>query len=92
MVAMPQWIDQPTNAKFVEDVWGTGIRVLPDEKDLVERQVLQKAIKEIMEGEKGKVIKKNAMKWKELAKEAIDEGGSSDNNINEFVAALFGSS
>ncbi|KAK1565086.1 hypothetical protein Q3G72_018377 [Acer saccharum] len=92
MVAMPQWIDQPTNAKFVEDVWGTGIRVLPDEKDLVERQVLQKAIKDIMEGEKGKVIKKHAMKWKELAKEAIDEGGSSDNNINEFVAALFGSS
>ncbi|KAH7549795.1 hypothetical protein ACOSP7_025271 [Xanthoceras sorbifolium] len=88
MVAMPQWVDQPTNAKFVEDVWGTGIRVLPDEKGIVESQVLQKCIKEIMEGEKGKEIKKNAKKWKELAKEAIDEGGSSDNNINEFVAKL----
>ncbi|KAL5750669.1 hypothetical protein ACOSP7_025272 [Xanthoceras sorbifolium] len=88
MVAMPQWVDQPTNAKFVEDVWGTGIRVLPDEKGIVGSQVLQKCSKEIMEGEKGKEIKKNGKKWKELAKEAIDEGGSSDSNINEFVAKL----
>ncbi|KAK2664479.1 hypothetical protein Ddye_003053 [Dipteronia dyeriana] len=88
MVAMPHWVDQQTNAKFVEDVWGSGIRVLQDEKGIVGRNVLQKAIKEIMEGDKGKVIKKNVMKWKELAKEAVDEGGSSDINIDEFVAKL----
>ncbi|KAK0586164.1 hypothetical protein LWI29_002080 [Acer saccharum] len=91
MVAMPRFFDQTTNAKFVEDVWGSGIRVLPDEKAIVGRHVFKKAIKEIMEGEKGKEIKKNAMIWKELAKEAIDEGGSSDTNINEFVAKLLGS-
>ncbi|KAI9173901.1 hypothetical protein LWI28_008466 [Acer negundo] len=88
MVGMPQWVDQQTNGKFVDDVWGSGIRVLQDEKGIVGRNVLEKAIKEIMEGDKGKVIKKNVMKWKELAKEAVDEGGSSDININEFVAKL----
>ncbi|TXG66101.1 hypothetical protein EZV62_007376 [Acer yangbiense] len=88
MVGMPQWIDQQTNGKFVDDVWGSGIRVLQDENVIVGRNVLEKAIKEIMEGDKGKVIKKNVMKWKELAKEAVDEGGSSDININEFVAKV----
>lgn len=45
-------------------------------------------INEIMEGQKGKEIKENASKWKELAKEAVDEGGSSDRNIKEFVAQV----
>ena len=91
-MAMPQWTEQFTNAKYVEDIRGNRIRARPDKTGPVKREVITLCLKEIMEGEKGKVIKKNAMKWKELAKEAIDEGGSSDNNINEFVAALFGSS
>ncbi|KAK1568552.1 hypothetical protein Q3G72_025876 [Acer saccharum] len=88
MVAMPQWTDQPTNAKYVEDVWGTGIRALPDEKGVVRREIVEKCIKEVMVGEKGKKMKENAKKWKQLAKEAINEGGSSDKNIDEFVAKL----
>ncbi|KAK0589044.1 hypothetical protein LWI29_008872 [Acer saccharum] len=93
MVAMPQWTDQPTNAKYVEDVWGIGIRALPDENGgVVGRQVVEKCIKEVMEGEKGKEMKKNARKWKNLAREAIDEGGSSDKDIDEFVAKLLCSS
>lgn len=88
MVAMPQWSDQPTNAKYIEDVWRTGIRALPDEKGLVGREVVGKCIKEVMEGEKGKRLKANAKKWKNLAKEAIEEGGSSDKDIDEFVAKL----
>ena len=41
-----------------------------------------------MEGERGKEIVKNACKWKTFAKEAVDEGGSSDKNIEEFVTKL----
>jgi pathogen-inducible salicylic acid glucosyltransferase len=41
-----------------------------------------------MEGERGEEIKKNALKWRKLAKEAVDEGGSSYKNIEEFVAKL----
>ena len=33
---------------------------------------------------------KNSVKWKKLAIEAMDEGGSSDKNIEEFVAELVG--
>ena len=27
MVAFPQWVEQKTNAKLIEDVWKTGVRV-----------------------------------------------------------------
>lgn len=33
-------------------------------------------------------LKKNALKWKELAKEAMSEGGSSNNNIEDFVSLV----
>ncbi|PON65922.1 UDP-glucuronosyl/UDP-glucosyltransferase [Trema orientale] len=90
LVAMPQWTDQTTNAKYVEDVWGVGIRARPDEKGIVRREVVENCIKELMEGEKGKEIKKNATKWRNLAMEAVGQGGSSDKNIDEFVAKLAG--
>ncbi|KAJ1691806.1 hypothetical protein LUZ63_015961 [Rhynchospora breviuscula] len=86
MLAMPQWTDQPTNAKFIEDVWGTGIRAKVGEEGLIGRKEIMKCIEEVMDGEKRCKIRNNAKKWKELAKEAVTDGGSSDRNINEFVA------
>ncbi|XWS31161.1 hypothetical protein CRYUN_Cryun23aG0053300 [Craigia yunnanensis] len=88
MLAMPQWTDQGTNAKYVEDVWGIGIRVRPDDKGFVRREIIEQCIKELMEGEKGKEAKKNVIKWKNLAKKAVEEGGSSDKNMDEFVSKL----
>ncbi|KAK9288239.1 hypothetical protein L1049_016688 [Liquidambar formosana] len=88
MVVMPQWTDQKTNAKFVIDVWKVGVRVKVDEKGIVRKEEIELCIREVMEGERGAEIKKNATRWKELAREAVDEGGSSDKNIEEFVAIL----
>lgn len=88
MVAMPRWTDQPTNAKFVMDVWKMGIWARSDDKGIVQREVVTDCITEIMEGEKGKEIRRTATKWKELARKAVDEGGSSDKSIDEFVFAL----
>ncbi|KAJ0092654.1 hypothetical protein Patl1_26897 [Pistacia atlantica] len=88
MVAMPQWTDQSTNAKFAEDVWRVGVRVRVNEKGIVTREEIEVCMREVMEGERGKEISRNSEKWKELAKEAVDEGGCSDKNIEEFVAKL----
>ncbi|CDP06918.1 unnamed protein product [Coffea canephora] len=90
VVAAPQWTDQPTNAKFLVDIWGVGVKADADDRGIVRRETLVSCISEIMEGEKGKQIKENAIEWKALAKEAIDDGGSSDKNIDEFVAGLAG--
>ena len=88
MVAMPQWTDQTTNAKFIMDVWKVGFRVKLDERGIATKEEIELSIKEVIEVERGKEMKKNSVKWKELAKEAVDESGSSDKNIKEFVAKL----
>ncbi|GKD22306.1 hypothetical protein Tco_1224009 [Tanacetum coccineum] len=88
VVAMPQWADQITNGKCLEDIWGVGVRVKADDKGMVNRDNLVSCIKEIMEGERGVVAQKNAKKWMDLAKEAISEGGSSDKDIDGFISEL----
>lgn len=88
MIALPQWTDQPTNAKFVEDVWKVGIRVKVNENGIVTKEEIQNCIKVVMEKDQGRELRINAKKWKELAIEAVSQGGTSDNNINEFINNL----
>ncbi|XP_010457662.1 PREDICTED: UDP-glycosyltransferase 74E2-like [Camelina sativa] len=86
MIGMPHWTDQPTNAKFMEDVWKVGVRVKAEGDGLVRREEIVRRVGEVMEGEKGKEIRKNAEKWKVLAQDAVSEGGSSDKSIDKFVS------
>ncbi|CAE5956643.1 unnamed protein product [Arabidopsis arenosa] len=88
MIGMPHWADQPTNAKFIEDVWKVGVRVKADGDGFVRREEIVRRVGEVMEGGKGKEIRKNTEKWKELAREAVSQGGSSDKSIDEFVSML----
>nr|AFJ52959.1 UDP-glycosyltransferase 1 [Linum usitatissimum] len=89
MVAIPVWADQPTNAKFVADVWYVGARARADiAKDMMTKEEIGDRIVEVMEGESGDKIRRNAKKWSALAKEAIGDRGSSERNVQEFVTAL----
>ncbi|RZC51081.1 hypothetical protein C5167_019503 [Papaver somniferum] len=90
MVGIPQWTDQTTNAKFIADEWRVGIRVKvnDDEKGIWTRKDLEVSIREVMEGDRGKEMKKNSSKWRQLAQQAVGIGGSSDRNLDEFVANL----
>ncbi|CAN6823502.1 unnamed protein product [Brassica oleracea] len=86
MVAMPQWTDQPMNAKYIKDVWKAGVRVKMDEESgIVKKEEIEFSIKEVMEGEKSKEMKENAKKWRDLAVKSLSEGGSTDVNIDTFV-------
>lgn len=88
VIAMPLWTDQVTNGKLIVDVWKTGVRAVADEKEIVRRETIKHCIKEIIDTEKRNEIKSNAIKWMNLAKDSLAEGGRSDKNIAEFVAAL----
>ncbi|KAK2977642.1 hypothetical protein RJ640_012479 [Escallonia rubra] len=88
MLAVPQWTDQPTNAKYVVDIWEAGVRVKVDEKGKIRREEIEMCIREVMEGERGNKLKRNAVRWKEVAQEAVDKGGSSDKHIDEFISEL----
>ncbi|KAF6144577.1 hypothetical protein GIB67_006069 [Kingdonia uniflora] len=88
MVGVPQWSDQTTDAKLMEDVWRVGLRGKVDEKGVIRREEIEDCIREVTEGERGKEMRRNAENWKVLAKQAVDEGGSSDKNIQDFVNSL----
>ncbi|KAJ4968737.1 hypothetical protein NE237_015438 [Protea cynaroides] len=90
VVAFPQWSDQPTNAKLIQDVLKTGVRVSADEEDegIVRSEEIVKCLEMVMEGEGGEEIRKNAKHWRDLAREAVKDGGSSDRNLREFLDDL----
>ncbi|THU59602.1 hypothetical protein C4D60_Mb07t03820 [Musa balbisiana] len=86
MVAMPQWTDQPTNAMYVEEVWGVGVRVREDGEGLVRRVEVERCVREVMEGGRSSEMRRNAARWRALAKAAVGQNGSSDKNIVELIA------
>ncbi|KAI3465494.1 hypothetical protein Pfo_022157 [Paulownia fortunei] len=88
VVAMPQFLDQMTNAHFVEHVWQVGIKPSTDDTGFSPSDEIKTCILEIMQGQRGQEIKKNATRWRALAKKAIEEGGSSDKCIDEIIAQL----
>ncbi|KAE8706927.1 Crocetin glucosyltransferase [Hibiscus syriacus] len=85
MVTFPQWVDQGTNSKLVRDVWNTGVRLTENGVGIVEGYEIKRCLEMVMGSEE---IRKNAMKWKDLAKEAVQKGGSSYKNIQAFVEEL----
>ncbi|XP_074322440.1 UDP-glucosyltransferase 74AE2-like isoform X1 [Apium graveolens] len=92
MMVVPQWTDQTTNAKYIVDVWQTGVRVKAHDKEKITREDVTKSVKDVMEGTKREELKANALKFKEMALEAMSEGGSSDKNIDDFIAEIVTSS
>lgn len=85
VVGFPQWGDQVTNAKFLADVFGVGVRVKADKGSLVSREEVERCISEVVGGPRADEMKKMAIKWKEAAAEAVSVGGSSDRNIQAVV-------
>ncbi|XP_020239828.1 gallate 1-beta-glucosyltransferase [Cajanus cajan] len=87
MLTFPAWGDQVTNAKFLVDVYGVGIRVGygQAEKKVISRDEVKKCILEATIGPKAQELKQNAFNWKKAAEEAVAVGGSSTRNLDAFV-------
>lgn len=86
VVAIPLWTDQNTNAKFVQDIWRTGVRAKANENGIVEADEIRSSLEIVMDqGERGQEMRKNAKKWKDLARDAAKEEGSSNLNLKAFV-------
>lgn len=88
MVAVPQWSDQPMNAKFVQEIWRVGLRAERDSQGILTGKELERCIKGVMDGERSEDIRRNAAKWRESAARAASVGGSSDKNISKFIEVL----
>ncbi|KAF1875689.1 hypothetical protein Lal_00006319 [Lupinus albus] len=93
VVAFPQKTDQKTNAKLIEDLWKIGVRVdhVVNDEEIVKGEEIKKCLEVVMgNGEKGEELRRNAKKWKGLAKEALKEGGSSHKNLRGFLDEIVG--
>ncbi|KAK1393475.1 hypothetical protein POM88_012531 [Heracleum sosnowskyi] len=79
------FLDQMTNAYLVERVWGVGVQPKEVEQNRTTAKEIGRCINEVMNGEE---IRNKALEWKSLAKEAIDENGSSDTHIDEIISRI----
>ena len=54
----------------------------------VQRDEVEKLVKELMDGEKGKEMKNKIMEWKTMAEGATKLGGSSHQNVDKLIAEV----
>ncbi|XAR71459.1 Scopoletin glucosyltransferase [Bertholletia excelsa] len=96
MLAWPMIAEQSLNAKYVVDGLEAGISMPHNKKSFnnsekvegVSREVVCKAVKELMEGERGKKARERAQALGRLSRRAIQEGGSSYRALGDLIDEL----
>ncbi|XP_008219459.1 PREDICTED: 7-deoxyloganetin glucosyltransferase-like isoform X1 [Prunus mume] len=66
MICWPFFAEQHANCRFCCKEWGIGMEIEGD----VKRNYVEGLVRKLMEGEEGKEMRKKALEWKKLAKEA----------------------
>ncbi|WVY94629.1 hypothetical protein V8G54_033717 [Vigna mungo] len=85
LICCPFFNDQILICRYICREWAFGMEI---DSDNVKRDEVEKAVNELLEGEKGKELKKNAIEWKKKAQEATSTGGSSFLNLEKLVNEL----
>ena len=82
ILCWPFFAEQQTNCWYSVEKWGIGMEI----NNNVRREEVERQVRELVEGEKGKEMRKNAMGWKKLAKEATARpDGSSYVNFEKLI-------
>nr|AWU66064.1 UGT85A57 [Rubus chingii var. suavissimus] len=81
MLCWPFFADQQTNSYYTCNEWGIGMEINSN----VKRDNVEKLVRELMDGEKGKKMKNKVLEWKRLAEEATAPHGSSSTNLDNLV-------
>lgn len=82
MICWPFFSDQHTNSYYSCEHWGFGTKIDHD----VKREEVARAVRELMEEDKGKEMKKKVMEWRRKAEDATRPyGGSSFSNLNKLI-------
>ena len=88
ILAWPMMADQPLNARMVVKEIKLGLKVETCDgsvRGFVKWEGLEKMVKELMEGKKGKEVRKKSKELAEMAKKAIEEGGSSKCTLDLLI-------
>jgi hypothetical protein len=81
MICWPFFAEQQTNCWFSVNEWGVGMEI----DNNVKRDEVCDLVKELMVGEKGKELKKNAMEWKKKGEESVELGFANLENLIQNV-------
>jgi gallate 1-beta-glucosyltransferase len=81
VVAFPQWGDQCTDAKFLVDELGMGVRL----RGPLRRDAVREAVDAAVAGPEADAMLASARRWSAAAREAVAPGGSSDAHVQAFV-------
>ena len=84
MLCWPCFGDQKTNCRYLCNKLEIGVEICSD----VKREEVERLVRELMEGQKGKQMKRKAMEWMRLAKEATGPQGSSSTNLDKLVREI----
>ncbi|KAL6984118.1 7-deoxyloganetin glucosyltransferase [Sarracenia purpurea var. burkii] len=90
MICWTNIAEQPTNSWFICNHWGLGMEISE-----VEREEVERLVRELMVGESGKKMKAKAEEWKKVAEHAtaVAPPGSSyanfDRLVNEVLLSKF---
>jgi UDP:flavonoid glycosyltransferase YjiC (YdhE family) len=84
MLCWPVLAEQRVNCRYTCNEWGIGMEISND----VKRDQVEKLVKELMEGDKGKEMKNKVMEWKKLAEKASAPLGSSAITLDKLVSQV----
>ncbi|KAL6518849.1 hypothetical protein OROHE_017602 [Orobanche hederae] len=88
ILAWPMMAEQYINAKFVAEEIKIGLRVSTVDglrKGFVSGESLKSAVTELMEGGKGRELRKNVKEVAEAARESVADGGSSWRDLSRLI-------
>ncbi|GLJ04777.1 hypothetical protein SUGI_0003130 [Cryptomeria japonica] len=85
--------DQPTNCKFMVEMRKMGVKLRwtqhADGNVTFEWDEIERCVRRVICSEEGAELRKNEVHWKESAKKAKMEGGSSHFNVDRFFFVSF---
>lgn len=84
MLCWPFFAEQQVNCRYASTTWGVGLEIDRD----VKREGVEALVREMMEGENGKVMRNKAVEWKKKSEIACVKGGSSYDDFERFVGYL----
>ncbi|KAL7206473.1 hypothetical protein ACSBR2_019231 [Camellia fascicularis] len=96
MITWPLFAEQFYNEKLVTDILRIGVGVgaqewcqWPDDsKVFVKKEDIEKAVTRLMVGEEGEELRSRARLLGDMAKKAVEKGGSSYSNLNALLEEL----
>ncbi|WCJ19741.1 7-deoxyloganetic acid glucosyltransferase [Euphorbia peplus] len=83
MLCWPYFSDQQVNSRFVGEVWKLGL----DMKDLCDRKIVEKMVNDLMENRRDE-FRNSATKMAKLARNSVQEGGSSWVNLDNLIEEI----